>query len=87
MKAVNHKKIETYDEFKNFILKNLYEDTPIIVENVEWDGHWRVIIGYDTLGTENNLDDVLIMAEPYDVSDHDQDGYAINNGYRFFYVV
>lgn len=82
--SLHHKKIETYDDFKNFIMKNLYAGTPIIVENVEWGGHWRVIIGYDTLGTEDNLDDVLIMAEPYDTSDHNQDGYAINNGWRFF---
>lgn len=82
--SLNHKKIETYDDFKNFVLKNLKNDTPILVENVEWGGHWRVIIGYDTLGTEEKLDDVLIMMDSYDTSDHSQDGYAINNGWRFF---
>ena len=55
-----------------------------MVENVEWGGHWRVIIGYDTCGTENTLDDVLIMADSYDTSDHYQDGYAVNNAERFF---
>jgi len=82
--SLNHKAFVDYDEFKNFVLKNLREGTPVIVENVEWGGHWRVIIGYDALGTADTLDDVLIMAEPYDTSDHDQDGYAINNGWRFF---
>lgn len=82
--SLNHKKIAEYADFKNFVLKNLQEGKPILVENVEWGGHWRVIIGYDTLGTEDTLDDVLIMMDSYDTSDHDQDGYAINNGWRFF---
>ena len=62
----------------------MIDSTPIMVENVEWGGHWRVIIGYDTCGTENTLDDVLIMADSYDTSDHYQDGYAVNNAERFF---
>ena len=78
---------ETFPDYKslqNFILKNLQANTPILVENIEWGGHWRVIIGYDTMGTESTLDDVLIMADAYDTSDHCQDGYAINNGERFY---
>ena len=55
-----------------------------MVENVEWGGHWRVIIGYDDLGTGSTLDDVLIMADPYDTCDHNQDGYAANNGEKFY---
>lgn len=82
--SLNHKPFAEYVDFKNFVLKNLRENTPILVENVEWGGHWRVIIGYDTLGTENELDDVLIMMDSYDTSDHDQDGYVVNNGWRFF---
>ena len=62
----------------------LYNTCDIMVENVEWGGHWRVIIGYDTIGTESSLDDTLIMMDPYDVSDHSQDGYVVNNAQRFF---
>ena len=25
----------------------------------DWGGHWQVIIGYDTMGTETTQDDVL----------------------------
>ena len=82
--SLKHESFAEYDEFKNFVWENLKNDTPILVENVEWGGHWRVIIGYDTLGTAETLDDVLIMADSYDTSDHHQDGYAINNGWRFF---
>ena len=74
----------TYDDFKKFVVDKLRRGIPVMVENVEWGGHWRVIIGYDDMGTESTLDDMLIMMDPYDVSDHRQDGYAVNNGQRFF---
>ena len=74
----------TYTAFKEFVQKNLSQGVPIMVENVEWGGHWRVIIGYDTLGTKSTLDDVLIMADPYDTCDHNQDGYVVQNGEKFY---
>ena len=37
---------------------------------------WKLIIGLDQMGTESPLDDTLIFANPYDVSDHYQDGYS-----------
>ena len=67
-----------------FVRETLTAGHPILVENIEWGGHWRVIIGYDDMKTENTLDDVLIMADPYDTSDHKQDGYTVNNAERFF---
>ena len=77
-----------YDEykFKDFILNNLNENTPIMVEWIDWGGHWVNIIGYDTMGTDVPLDDVLILADPYDTSDHCQDGYYIYSAQRFFYM-
>ena len=82
--SLEHKPFETFEAFEAWARKNLSEGTPIMVENVEWGGHWRVIIGYDTLGTDDTLDDVLIMMDPYDTSDHDQDGYVTNNAWRFY---
>ena len=76
--------ISRYDDFKEFILRELRAGHPVLVENVEWGGHYRVIIGYDDMGTQNTLDDVLIFMDPYDTSDHKQDGYTIQNGERFF---
>jgi hypothetical protein len=35
------------------------------------------------MGTETELDDVIIFADPYDVGDHVQDGYYIYPAYRF----
>jgi hypothetical protein len=82
--SLNSKPIESYADFKNFVEKNLRRGIPILVENVEWGGHWRVIIGYDSMNTDSDLDDVLIFVDPYDTSDHKQDGYTVGNGCRFF---
>ena len=81
---LTHSRFDEYDNFKEFVLKNLREGTPIMVENVYWGGHWRVIIGYDDIGTESTLDDVLILADPYDTCDHNQDGYGVENGEMFY---
>ena len=77
---------KSYEEFLKFVSGNLKENTPIIVENIDWGGHWRVIIGYDTMGTKHTGDDVLIMADPFDTTDHLQDGYNILGAERFFYM-
>ena len=76
----------TVKEFKSFVLDNLKNGTPIMVENIDWGGHWRVIIGYDTLGTDATADDVLIMADSYDTADHLQDGYVIVPVEKFYYM-
>ncbi|MBR3722856.1 MAG: C39 family peptidase [Selenomonadaceae bacterium] len=76
--------ISRYEDFQAFTLRELKAGHPILVENIEWGGHYRVIIGYDTMGTEDFLDDVLIFMDSYDTSDHKQDGYTIGNGERFF---
>ncbi len=73
--------------FQKFVTESLAQGKPIMVENVEFGGHWRVIIGVDTLGTADNLyDDVLIFADPYDTSDHNQDGYTFGSLDRFYWM-
>lgn len=73
-------------DFKDFVVSNLKKRTPIMVENMYWGGHWRVIIGYDTMETDATADDVLIFMDTYDVSDHCQDGYAVQSAEGFFYT-
>ena len=82
--SLTRPRFDDYAAFQQFAWENLQKGIPIMVENVEWGGHWRVIIGYDTMGTETTLDDVLIMADPYDTCDHKQDGYVVNNGEKFY---
>lgn len=62
----------------------LKDGIPVIVGWNDWGGHWQVIIGYDTMGTETEQDDVLIVADSYDTTDHNQDGYGIYPAERFF---
>lgn len=66
------------------IQKRLKAGQPILVCWIDWGGHWQVIIGYDDMGTKNPQDDVLIVADPYDTTDHNQDGYGIIPASRFF---
>ena len=73
--------------FSNYIKNAIKNKEPIIILTTEWGGHYQVIIGYDNMGTENYiLDDVLIIADPYDSSDHIQDGYVVYNYIRYFYL-
>ncbi|MDD3165000.1 MAG: papain-like cysteine protease family protein, partial [Oscillospiraceae bacterium] len=60
----------------------LADGKPILVCWIDWGGHWQVIIGYDTMGTASTADDVLLMADPYDATDHNQDGYGVYSAER-----
>ena len=82
--SLKHSRFDDYESFMKFVQETLKAGTPMLVENVDWGGHWRVIIGFDSMNTESSLDDVLIMADPYDTCDHKQDGYVVNNAEKFF---
>jgi hypothetical protein len=70
-----------------FLQQQLQHGNPVLVEWVDWAGHWQVVIGYDDLGTPNaEEDDVLIVADPYDTTDHRQDGYGLVPAQRFNYM-
>ena len=71
----------------DFIQETLAEGTPIMIGWNDWGGHWQVIIGYDNMGTETLQDDVLIVADPYDTTDHNQDGYGTYGAERFLYNI
>ncbi len=59
--------------------------TPILIAWNDWGGHWQTIIGYDNMGTEYQGDDVIIVADSYDTTDHNQDGYGVYSAERFYY--
>ena len=58
---------------------------PILIGWDEWGGHWQVIVGYDDMGTDDTQDDVLILADPYDTTDQNQDGYYLEAFERLVY--
>ncbi len=63
----------------------LDNNIPVMVGSDEWGGHWQVLIGYDDMGSERTEDDVIIFADPYDTTDHNQDGYYIDNFERLVF--
>jgi hypothetical protein len=67
-----------------WILGYLNKKLAITILWGDWDGHYQDIIGYDTMGTKGIGDDMLVLADSYDTSDHCQDGYYCVPAERFF---
>lgn len=75
----------TITSFSSWLTTQLCSNRPVMVEWSDWDGHWVLIIGIDNNGTPDFTgDDTLIFADPYDTSDHRQDGYSVAPLERFF---
>ena len=79
-------RFETIEEFEDYAIGLLDRQIPILVDWVDWAGHWQVIIGIDSCGTDDPYDDVIILADPYDVTNHFQDGHYTFPLARFFYM-
>ena len=77
-------RFDTIEECEQFLTETIDSGLPVLVDWVDWQGHWQVIIGIDTMDADSPYDDVLIMADPYDITDHYQDGYYIVSFGRFF---
>ena len=58
---------------------------PVMIGWDEWGGHWQAIVGYDDMGTPQTQDDVIILADPYDTTDHESDGYVVESFERLVY--
>ena len=59
--------------------ENLRNGVPTMVEWMDWGGHWVVVTGYDTRGTENTRDDMIIFADSADSHDDRVDGVTYFN--------
>ena len=69
-------RVTQMNNFRPWIIGLLSEGKIVLMR---WHGvhgyEWLAVIGYDTMGTEAYNDDVIIAANPFDDSDHYQDGY------------
>lgn len=80
------------DSFENpeqmgaFFIESIKAGVPVMVENMYYGGHWRVVIGYDTMNTPQTADDVLLLADPYDVNDQNQNGYTVEGAEYFYFT-
>lgn len=77
-------RFDTIEEVERFFVESIDNGVPVMVDWVDWAGHWQVLIGIDTCSADTPYDDVLIFADPYDVTDHLQDGYYTFPLGRFF---
>jgi len=64
---------------REMLIKNLKNGIPTFVEWMDWGGHWVVVVGYDTRGTETVWDDVIIFADSVDSHDDRVDGITYAN--------
>lgn len=78
--------IESEEELPAFIKSELQKGNLILINYASWVNHWSVVIGYDDMGTAGIEDDVVILADPADTSDHCQDGYTIYSAERLFFA-
>ncbi len=74
----------TMEDFRDFVIKNLRQGYPIIVETIFFGGHYQVIIGYDQRSTEGFHEDMLILADSSDYGDGKIDGYEYCNAFKFY---
>ncbi len=77
-------RFETPEEAAAYLIAKIDAGVPVMIDWADWGGHWETAIGFDTMGTESVYDDVIIFADPYDISDHYQDGYYSYPFTRFF---
>ena len=73
-------------EFCKWLKTNINEGNIIIVLYNDWAGQYAAIIGVDDMGTEETNDDVIILADAYDTTDHLQDGYTIWGLEKFYHL-
>ena len=64
---------------REMLRENLKNGVPTMVEWMDWGGHWVVVVGYDTRGTETIWDDVIIFADSVDCHDDRVDGITYFN--------
>ncbi|MCK9632755.1 MAG: C39 family peptidase [Methanoregula sp.] len=68
---------------RDMLLANLKAGVPTMVEWMDWGGHWVVVVGYDTRGTDLVWDDVIIVADSVDCHDDRVDGITYANYGQF----
>lgn len=75
----------TYSINEDLFREYIEEGIPVLIAWSDRGSHCQVLIGYDTMGTPDPWDDVLILADPSDNHDHNQDGYTVYNAKRLIY--
>ena len=77
-------KMDTYDAFKTRMTGYLKQNLPIVVCWNPTGGHYETVIGYDSMGTDDPYDDVIVLADSADSKDHYVDGYNTFPAMQFY---
>lgn len=73
-------------KFEDWLKESIDKGMMVLTKHIDWENNWHVIIGFDDMGTAETADDVIIIADPYDTTDHRQDGYVIWPIERYYYL-
>lgn len=65
------------------LLANLRNGIPTPVKWIDDGGRWALAVGYDSRGTDDPADDVLLLIDPDDIADDAADGYRAVNFNKF----
>ena len=68
------------------MIESIDNGIPTILENCDYGGHYRVLIGFDEVNPDNPSEDIAIFADPSDLNDGCEDGYTYVPAERFFYM-
>ncbi len=77
-------RFESINDAEAYLIEKIDAGIPVMVDWVDWYGHWQTVIGIDACKEGDPYDDVLILADSYDITDHYQDGYYVFPLGRFF---
>lgn len=75
----------TFESFKAFVISNIKEGNLLVLENVDYGGHYKIVLGYDSVN-DNYEEDMLIFADSSDLNDGAKDGVGVFPADRFFYM-
>lgn len=85
LKAHGFKVILGFNGNRQLILKYLRKQTPVIVDWIDWGGHWVIVAGYDEALLPHH-DETIFLADPAARYDHvkSKDGIIAFDADRFF---
>jgi predicted double-glycine peptidase len=67
----------------DLLRRSIAAGIPVLVQWIDWGGHWVVVVGHDSKGTAATDDDELWLADPWDRTDGRADGLMSVNAERF----
>ena len=71
--------------FGKYAREVLKRNETMLINWADWGATMSIVIGIDTMGNEEELDQVIIFADTYDTCDHLNDGYSVIGLDKFYF--